>query len=449
MNVLLVRPKSLSIIANSNIIDLEPLELEYLYTVAREEKVNCEILDSIFDKRNLKEVLISYDPDLVVISGYITQEQIIIAYSKIIKDHNSSIKIIVGGVHAEVNYNRFYVSTIDIISHSSSLEPFRKILKMGTIYDVSELANIDGICYRNNNEWTVNKNLSINPNDLPIPDRAHFNKNKHLYRYLGFSPCAIVKTAFSCPYNCSFCFCRKINDGKYIARDINLVVDEIEKIECECIHIIDDTFLIDRERISKFISLIKERNIVKKFIFYSRADFVVHNKDLISELSDIGAKGIIVGLEAIDDSTLNSYSKETSENINLQCVKTLKDNNIECLGLFIIDVNATKEDFNKLYKWVKRVKLNYASVSIFTPIPGTDDFEKYKNKLTTDKIEYWDFLHLVLEPTNMSRKAFYLEYYKLFMRLTIIGKKGGVYDFVDMKFIRNTAKEYFKNLIKS
>lgn len=449
MNVLLVRPKTLSIIANINIIDLEPLELEYLYTVAIEEKVNCEIFDSLFDKRDLLQVLFSFKPDFVVISGYITQEQIIIDYSKIIKDYNSYIKIMVGGVHAQVNYNRFYVNTIDIICHSSSLEPFRQILKIGTTCDVSELVNIDGICYRNNNEWVVNKNLPINPNDLPIPDRSHFNKNKHLYRYLGFSPCAIVKTAFSCPYNCSFCFCRKINDGKYIARDIKLVVDEIQQIECESIHIIDDTFLIDRERISKFIALIKERKIVKNFIFYSRADFVVGNKDIISELSIIGAIGIIVGLEAIDDSTLNSYSKQTSENLNLQCVSILKEYNIECLGLFIIDINATKEDFNKLYQWIKRVKLKYASVSIFTPIPGTEDFEKYKDKLTTDKMQYWDFLHLVLEPTNMSRKAFYLEYYKLFMRLTIIGKKGGVYDFVDMKFIRKTAKEYFNNLIRT
>ncbi len=449
MNVLLVRPKTLSIIANINVIDLEPLELEYLYTVALQEKIHCEIFDSIFDKRTLEEVLISFKPDLVVISGYITQEQIIITYSKIIKDYNSFIKIMVGGVHAQINYKRFYRDTIDIICHSSSLEPFRQILKIGTSYQVSELDNIHGICYRDNNGWVVNKNLFINPNDLPIPDRSHFNENKHLYRYLGFSPCAIVKTAFSCPYNCSFCFCRKINDGKYIARDINLVVDEIEKIDCENIHIIDDTFLIDRERISKFIALIKERNIMKNFIFYSRADFVADNKDLISELSGIGAKGIIVGLEAIDDNTLNSYSKQTSEDLNQQCVSILQEYNIECLGLFIIDINATKEDFNKLYGWIKKAKLKYASVSIFTPIPGTDDFEKYKDKLTTDKMQYWDFLHLVLQPTNMSRKAFYLEYYKLFMRLTIIGKKGGVYDFVDMKFIRNTAKEYFNNLIRS
>lgn len=449
MNLLLIRPKSLNIISNVNVIDLEPLDLEYLYTVAAQEKVNCQIFDSLFDKRNLMDVLKGFKPDIVALCGYITQEALILDYSKTVKEFNSSVKVIVGGVHAQVNYKRLYANTIDFIVHSSSLEPFRRILRLGKNYDESALKSIDGICYRKENDWVVNKNLPINPDELPIPDRSHFNKNKHMYRYLSFSPCAIVKTAYSCPYQCSFCFCRKINAGKYAVRNIDLVVEEIEGIECDSIHIVDDTFLVDKERVNRFIWLIKEKNIRKNFIFYSRADFIVENEDIIKELGSIGTKGIIVGLEAIDDNTLNSYSKQSSEDLNERCVKILQKHNIDCLALFIIDINASKKDFHNLYKWVKRMELRYASVSIFTPIPGTSLYDEYKDKITTDKMQNWDFLHLVLEPTNMSRKSFYLEYYKLFIGLTLIGKKSGIYDFVDMKYIRKTAKQFFSSLIRA
>ena len=470
MKLLLIRPKSVNIISNVNVINLEPLDLEYLYTVAIEEKVNCEIVDFLFDRRNLKDVLKDFKPDVVAICGYITQEAIMIDYSKTIKEYNSKVKVIVGGVHAQVNYERFFVSTIDFIIHSSSLEPFKKLLRLEKEcrevkmeedfigekqgneiqkdYSEFTLKNIDGICYRNNHEWIVNKNLLINPDELPIPDRSHFNENKHLYRYLRYAPCAIVKTAYSCPYQCNFCFCRKINQGKYAVRDIDLVVKEIEGIQCDSIHIVDDTFLVDKERVNKFVTLIKEKNINKNFIFYSRADFVVENEDIIKELSTIGTKGIIVGLEAIDNTTLNSYSKGSSEDLNESCVKILEKYNVDCLALFIIDINATKKDFDRLYKWIKKVELKYASVSIFTPIPGTLLFDQYKDRLTTDKMQNWDFLHLVLEPTSMTRKAFYLEYYKLFLKLTLIGKKSGIYDFVDMQYIRSTAKEFFSNLAK-
>ncbi len=447
MNVLLVRPKSLNIIANVNVINLEPLDLEYLYTAAVMENVNCEIFDSLFDRRSLKDVLAAFKPDIVAISGYITQEAVMLDYCGIVREHDPSVKVIVGGVHAQVNYERFFCDSIDYIVHSASLEPFRRMLRLGKNFDEALLKDIDGICYRRDNEWIVNKQLLIDPDELPIPDRTHFNKNKQLYRYLGYSPCAIVKTAYSCPYQCSFCYCRKVNNGVYAARSIDLVVEEIAGIDCDSVHIVDDTFLVDKERIKRFIALVKEKGIQKNFIFYSRADFVVDNEELIKELGEIGTKGIIVGLEAIDDCTLDSYSKQCSEDVNESCIKILQKHNIDCLALFIIDINSVKSDFDKLYSWVESVGLKYASVSIFTPIPGTPLFDEYKDRLTTDKMQYWDFLHLVLEPTNMSRKAFYLEYYKLFLKLTYLGKRNGVYDFVDMQYIRNTAKEFFYNLI--
>ena len=449
MNLLLVRPKSLNIIANINLINLEPLELQYLYTVATLEKVNCEILDCLYDERSLEEVLSSFKPDMVAISGYITQEPVIIEYSKIIKNHDANIKVVVGGVHAEVNYKRFYVDTIDFIVRSSSLEPFKELLHLTEDGYYEALGSIAGILYRIGSSWYENKPLAIDPDKLPIPDRRHFNLYKHNYRYLGFTPCAIVKTAFSCPYQCNFCFCRKVNSGHYAARNIELVVEEIEGIECDNIHIVDDSFLLNVERVNKFISLIKEKGIKKNFIFYSRADFIVNNEELIEELAAIGTKGIIVGLEAIDDSTLDSYTKATSKDFNEQCVNMLKKYNIECIALFIVNIDATKEDFNKLYKWIKDRGLHYATASIFTPVPGTDIFEQYKDEIITDNIEHWDFLHLVLEPKNMSRKAFYLEFYKLTIKIALLGKKKGVYDYIDINYIMKAASKFVKGIVKS
>ena len=146
MNVLLVRPKSLNIISNVNVITLEPLDLEYLYTVAVEEKVNCRIFDALLDKRKLQDILSDFKPDMVAISGYITQEQVMLDYCKIAKEYNPSVKVMVGGVHAEVNYTRFYTASIDYIVHTSSLEPFRRILRLGVNFDDRLLENIHGIC---------------------------------------------------------------------------------------------------------------------------------------------------------------------------------------------------------------------------------------------------------------------------------------------------------------
>lgn len=353
-----------------------------------------------------------------------------------------------GGVHAEINYERFYSRAVDAIVHTSSLTPYRRLLQL--VHEgnagAEMLQQVDGICYPRDEEWFTTGRVVIDPNELPIPDRSHFNENKHLYRYLGFSPCAIVKTAFSCPYQCNFCYCRKLNQGTYASRDIELVVQEIKGIECESIHIIDDSFLLDRSRVLSFVELIKSRRIEKNFIFYSRSDFVVQNEDIILQLAEIGTKGIIVGLEALDDSTLAVYGKQVTKDMNERCVEILARHNIECLALFIIGTDAKKEDFEGLYRWIKRVGLKYASVSIFTPIPGTDIYGRYASELTSDNIEDWDFLHLVFAPANMTQQAFYYHYYKLFMQLAALGRQRGVYNFVDMNFIRSTARSFFNGL---
>ena len=448
MNVLLIRPKSANIITQVGVIDLEPLDLEYLYTVTKEEGFACAIHDDLLKPRDLTEVLRETKPQVVAIGGYITQEKIMLSLAQQVKLYDKSIFVILGGVHAEVNYERFYSTAVDVIVHTSSLTPYRRLLHLAHTGNVGPelLQQVDGICYARGGEWFATGKVAIDPGELPIPDRSHFNKNKHLYRYLGFSPCAIVKTAFSCPYRCSFCYCRKLNQGKYASRSIDLVVQEIEGIECENIHIIDDSFLLDRARVLRFVELIESRRIDKNFIFYSRSDFVAQNEDVIVQLAKSGTKGIIVGLEALDDGTLGGYGKQVTGDMNEQCVEILARHNIDCLALFIIGIDARKEDFENLYRWIKRVGLKYASVSIFTPIPGTDIYDQYAGKLTSDNVEDWDFLHLVLEPTNMTKQAFYYHYYKLFLQLSVLGSQHGVYDFVDMNFVRSNARSFFQRL---
>lgn len=448
MNVLLIRPRSASVISSVGVIDLEPLDLEYLYTIARSEGCECRIHDDLLSPRDLTAVLAETRPQLVAISGYITQENIMRAVAEQVKQYDSKVFVVIGGVHAEVNHERFYDSVADVIVHTGSPTTFRRLLQAVRAGDggPAALSQITGLCYRSATGWVKTAAVGIDPDELPIPDRSHFNTNKHLYRYLGYSPCAIVKTAFGCPYRCSFCYCRQINQGEYASRSIELVVQEIAGIDCDNIHIVDDSFLLDRQRVLRFMELIKKQEIRKNFIFYSRADFVVANEDIIEQLAEVGTRGIIVGLEALDDGTLGSYGKQQTVDANRQCVRVLHRHSIDCLALFMIGVDARREDFGDLYRWIKKAELKYASVSIFTPIPGTEIYEQYADRLTSSDIEDWDFLHLVMEPTNMSRKAFYYQYYRLFLQLSALGRKHGVYDFVDMGFIRGVARSFFGRL---
>ena len=76
MKVLLVRPLLLNMLTLSGTIDCEPLELEYLYTACREIGVEAVLYDGITETRPFSAVLRQEQPEVVAITGYITQENL-------------------------------------------------------------------------------------------------------------------------------------------------------------------------------------------------------------------------------------------------------------------------------------------------------------------------------------------------------------------------------------
>lgn len=446
MNILLVRPKYENLFFKINFINVEPLELEYLYTILKNDGHNCAIYDGQVEKCELEKALSEHKPDIVAISGYVVVKNKMIKYSEIVKNYDPQIKVVIGGVHAELNYEDFYVPTIDYIVHSGGYEPFRRLIDSCGRPELP--AGIRGVCFRDKEgSWVFNEREIFCPNDLPIPDRSHLYKYKRKFNYLLYGSCAVVKTAYGCPHNCSFCYCCLLNGGDYLLREMEEVAEEISGIDCDLIWIVDDTFTVDRERVLKFVELIRAHGIKKRFIMYGRSDFISENEDIISELARVGVISFIVGLEAVDDTQLDDYNKCATVENNQRCVEILHKYGIDCAGLFIIGTDAVKADFDKLIAWVRRMKLRFITASVFTPFPGTPMFEKYKEKLTTLDYDKWDLLHLVIKPGNMSERGFYFQLYKLYAKVIFVNKKAGDFNFRYISYILRIIKEFTGRLI--
>lgn len=447
MKVLLIRPPAPNALSFTKVLDNEPLELEYLHTALQGEGHEDYIYDGLVEDRSVREVIRNYEPQVVAITGYITQEILMKKYAKQAKEINPHITTIIGGVHAQLNYERFYDEAIDYITRSESMEVFIEIIKAVESLQ-GDKSHINGLCYQEEGNFKVNELKPICIDSLPIPDRSHFYKYKSYYRYLDLTEVATVKTAFSCPYGCNFCYCTLLNGGKYVARDLSLVIEELKTLDCQNVQIVDDDFLVDKKRLWQFIELIKAHQIKKTYICYARADFVSKNPEIIKALADIGFKYFLVGLEAVSDEELTAYNKETSVDVNRRCVEVIHQTSASCIGLMIAPIEATKAYFKNLYKWIVDNNLKYVTVSIFTPIPGTKLYEDYKDKITSKNIEDWDFLHLVLEPTHLTRAQFYKEFYKLFIKLYHIARRTGIYSFMDLKFYKKMLSDYLKRQIR-
>lgn len=445
MKILLANPEtSRTKYDFAGIIDDEPYELECLMAYLKQAGMECIIWDGQI-KKNFREVFNEYAPDAVYFCGRTRQETFIKEYCRYCKSGKKrrAPVTIVGGIHAQNCPDRFHEPYIDYVV--TTFDP-------ATISDIVFDRNpeeISGIHYKSGKgtaaEWLVTESLPYDISRMPWADRSQFYENKERYCYLELRPCAIIRTAFCCPYSCAFCYRNRLNCGKYTARPVEDVVDEIEQIDCDNIYIIDDDFLVDVKRLEKFVQLIGERNIHKKFVCFGRADFIVRHREIIPKLAKAGFYYILTGLEYIENRRLKSTNKKSVVNMNGNAIRILHENGIHMMGMFITDLDFTAHDFRNLYRWIKHFELKHVAISIYTPEMCLENFRDYEDRMITDNPEEWDYLHLVARPDNISVRRYYLYYHLLLIRLFLRAKRQGIYDFLDYgSFIKSFVKNLFR-----
>ena len=428
------------------IIENECLELEYISTLLKEKGHNVEIYDGQVEKKPVTIKIKECNPDIVYVCGRTRQEKFMLEYCETAKRNNENTITIIGGLHAQLCYERMYKDDVDYILTTFDIYKILDIIDYHFSNKKVNLDNIEGICYKKDNSWIKNKQCAFDINKLPLPDRTYFYEHPKNYRYLELEHSAWVRTAYCCPYRCKFCHRNKMNMGQYVCRDIKDVVEEIANIKSDNIYIVDDDFLFNKDRLNEFIRLIKEKNINKKYICYGRSDFIAENEALMKRLKEIGLYYVLVGLEAIDDRQLKDYNKKSSVFNNVRSIEICNDLNINIMGMFIIDLDYTTKDFKNLYKWIKNHNLKHVAISIFTPEMKTETYDMYKDRIITNNPSHWDYLHLVAKPTKMSIKRYYFNYYKLLIKLFLKAQREGVYDFIDYKdYIISFVKNIFKS----
>ena len=403
-----VRVKTIFSIADP--VRVEPLELCYLKTVLNNMSIESYIVDDMFGFVHPEGL----NPDIIVLTGYNTAENAIINKSKIYKSKFPNVKIIVGGVHIQENAEYFRVNTIDYIFHSGSLNTFKLLIE--NIISNNGIPLSHGVDTFHGRVWHIGDKESVYENESIKPDRDFFNKAKSKFKYLDKRNVALIKGSIGCPYNCSFCYCKLLNNKHYIKADYEAMIEEMESIDADYYWIVDDVLLSSRNDALKFIDIVEKKKSDFKIIGYLRADFICRERDLLKRLRNAGLREVIVGFEATVNDELKAYEKTTNATDYPLAISLLKENNIDLTALFMVQPDYSVRDFKILNKFIKDNKLDCYTISIMTPIKGTKLFEEMKDLLIDKRAERYDFLHLVLKP-KLPKLIFYTLFYSLHLRL--------------------------------
>lgn len=412
MKILFLRPSAPEeTIGLQHLMIVEPLELELLATLVEKEH-EVIIIDLILEKQSAEYFIKKYMPDMVCITGYITHTADMLKISQKAKEINSKIIIVVGGVYIEKLPEKINSPFVDYRVVRNALLEFPKLLNY--IENRGEfplgVLRIDEIL----DETTLPEyNFSV-----PIPNRSLTKKYRDKYFYVFHPKVALLKTSFGCPFPCSFCFCRKITGDNYWERPLEEVIEELKGIEENEVYIIDDNFLVSKERVMSFIDLLKKHSIKKRYLIYGRADFIAKHPKTIKRFKKYGLRTIIVGFESFNDNELTSLNKKSMAKTNEYAMNVLNKYKVDCYASVIAMPEWSKEDFRQATKKMIDLKIRFLNIQPLTPLEKTDiNFDD--NNLIINRSDYarWDLAHIVVKPEKMSVKEFYREILKMYIRV--------------------------------
>ncbi len=241
------------------------------------------------------------------------------------------------------------------------------------------------------NFFTGQRSLIKNLDILPFPARDLYDNNlyKQYYRRnYGYTMTSMIASR-GCPFSCGFCW-RPDYGRVYRVRSPENIVDEMEEIQYkfgyERIWFADELFIANKRHTLRLCQEIIDRRLDIMWECLARADLM--DADLAKAMKRAGCHKIIFGLEAGDDHTLQLMNKKLKVKQSKNAVYTAVKAGIKVGAFFILGYpGETNESMLKTIKMASSLPLDYFSMTVPYPLPGTKLYETVKDKML---VEEWE-----------------------------------------------------------
>lgn len=382
-----------------------PLWLIYAAALVEKEGYEIEFLDAPANLMNEEESM-KYIKEriegtkLVVVDTSTPSIYNDIEFASKIKEEYPDVFILLVGTHPSATPDEtLNVSDkIDAVARKEydyTVRALTKILDEGK--DISE---VKGISYRKGKEIIHNEDAEYIEDLDEIPFAAKFIK-EHLSVYNYSFPAATfpaiqIFTGRGCPARCNFCvYPQTMHGHKYRTRSEENVIEEMKYIaenfpDVKEIVMEDDTFTINKQRITKICNLMIENGLNKRFkwLCNARANLDYETMRLMKKA---GCRLIIPGIESFNQEILNNIKKGTTTKQIENYIANAKKAHLLIHACYMVgNKGETKETMEATLKAALKFNTDTAQFFPLVPYPGTEayDWAKENGYITGKYDEY-------------------------------------------------------------
>jgi radical SAM superfamily enzyme YgiQ (UPF0313 family) len=122
-------------------------------------------------------------------------------------------------------------------------------------------------------------------------------------------------------------------------------------------------------------------------------------------MSRSGCWMVYLGLESVNQATLDGYEKSQSVDDITFALKALHEHGIKAHGMFVLGADSDGPDVVRTtVDFALKHKIDTVMLNVLTPAPGTqlyDDLEA-AGRIFDKRWDYYDALHVVFQPAKMT-----------------------------------------------
>jgi len=393
---------------------LPPLSLSYLASVLIREGIEVKILDFLvaqYHPKKLRRELDEYRPQLVGATCVTLNYPIARRMLKVCKTFDPHIFTVIGGPHVTFALEETLLRSpwIDAIVIGEGERTLVELAR--TVEEDKDIRHVPGIAFVDGGMVvkTPPKGRIEDLDQLPLPARELLPMAR--YRALG-TPCTVI-TSRGCPYSCIFCSGHRMFGPKVRFRSPGLVVDEIEKLQCDFglakINIVDDTFTLNHHHTRAVCEEMLRRNLKIKWSVFARVDRISEN--LAQLMNRAGCAWVLFGIESADEEILNTIKKGITPEEVRRGVKIASEAGINVFNSFILGLPGESWDTAlKSLAFGDELYHKYGAkygFHMLAPLPGTELYEKAKDygiRILSRNWARYNANEPITETDTMSRK---------------------------------------------
>ena len=268
------------------------------------------------------------------------------------------------------------------------------------IRDGADFSVIRGLTWRNEGKIIHNPDAEHIEDLDSIPFAADFIKRHldvtdYVFPAAAF-PSIQIFTGRGCPARCNFCvYPQTLHGHKYRLRTPENVIREIEYIqenfpEVKEIVFEDDTFTINKQRVTEICQMIIDRKIRIRWLCNARVNL---DYDTMTLMKRAGCHLIIPGIESMSQQILNNIHKGTTVEQIENYVKNARKAGLMIHACYMVgNQGETRETMEATLNAAMRFKTDTAQFFPLIPYPGTGAYEwAKKNHYINGK--YDEYIH--------------------------------------------------------